>query len=165
MCVLTALLALTATPAHAVSVADIEQLARAGLGDEVLVALVQTDNTVFPLDAPQILALRAAGVSERVIVAMLRNGRSAPVFEPPALPYDDPSPLEVPPAPAPVVVEVHTPASPSSVAAPVLYAPPPIVAVPRGARRSNPAAPSYRGFGRFINDGWVDRGGSHRTSP
>jgi len=171
--------ALTAAPAHAVSVADIEQLARAGLGDEVLVALIQIDNTVFPLDAERILELRAAGVSERVIVAMLRNGRppspAGPDFSSanphpgpffgsdPDIAYDDPPALEVPPPASPVVVEVHAP--PPSTAGPVLYVPYPVVAAPRGARRPAAAAPPFRGFGRFINDGWVERGGSHRTSP
>lgn len=191
------MLAVLATPAHAVSVADIEQLSRAGLGDEVLIALIQTDNTVFPLDAERILELRAAGVSEQVIIAMLRNGRSAPPNEthatsvgpnvspdgtsyaPDGTPYvapnfssapsnpygpdtvyDDPTSGEVPPAP-PVVVQVQQPPA----AAPVVYVPYPVVV---GSRRGAPhgaAPPPYRGFGRFINDGWVDHGRSHRTSP
>jgi hypothetical protein len=170
------MLAVLATPAHAVSAADIEQLSSAGLGDEVLIALIQTDNTVFPLDAERILELRAAGVSEQVIIAMLRNGRSAPpnethvarnissaAFDPysPDTVYDDPTSGEVPPA-APVVVQVQQPPA----AAPVVYMPYPVVV---GGRRGAPhvaaAPPPYRGFGRFINNGWVDNGGSHRTSP
>lgn len=191
------MLAFLATPAHAVSVADIEQLSRAGLGDEVLIALIQTDNTVFPLDAERILELRAAGVSEQVIIAMLRNGRSAPPNEthgtsvgpngspdgtsyaPDGTPYvapnfssapsnhhspdtvyDDPTSGEVPPAP--VVVQVQQPPP----AVPVVYMPyPVVVGGQRGASHGAAVPPPYRGFGRFINNGWVDHGGSHRTSP
>ena len=173
--------AITAAPAHAVSMADIEQLARAGLSDEVLIALIQTDNTVFPLDAERILELRAAGVSEAVIVAMLRNGRSSPDpaapgepdegpnFSPAGTVYDDPQAPHVPPPAAPVVVEVHTPQP--AYAAPVMYVPYPIAVTRRGHRRHpgsvtpHGATTPFRGFGRFINDGWVERGGTYRTSP
>ena len=61
----------TPTVARAVSTRDLIELSKAGLGDEVLVALIEADGTVFNLDAPKILELRAAGVSERVITAML----------------------------------------------------------------------------------------------
>ena len=60
-------------PPWAVSTRDLIELSKAGLGDEVLVALIEADGTVFNLDAPKILELRAAGVSERVITAMIRN--------------------------------------------------------------------------------------------
>ena len=63
--------------AWAVSTRDLIELSKAGLGDEVLVALVEADGTVFSLDAPKILELRAAGVSERVITAMLKNASPA----------------------------------------------------------------------------------------
>ena len=69
--------------AWAVSTRDLIELSKAGLGDEVLVALVEADGTVFSLDAPKILELRAAGVSERVITAMLKNAsRPSPASSP-----------------------------------------------------------------------------------
>lgn len=180
-------LTLLPAPAWAVSSDDIVQLAQAGLSDEVLIALIQTDNTVYPLDAGRILELRAAGVSEAVIIAMLRNGRprgdarqteqagdaapdawrEAPQPYPAAPLYDDYPAVEVPPAAeAPPAVER------SVVAPPVLYVPYPVFAGRRGALKHVPETP-YRGFGRFINDGsrrfindgWVERGGTHRTSP
>ena len=49
----------TPTVARAVSTRDLIELSKAGLGDEVLVALIEADGTVFNLDAPKIL--RAAG--------------------------------------------------------------------------------------------------------
>src|SRR5919107_1721821 len=74
-----AVLLVGATPeaAWAVSTRDLIELSKAGLGDDVLVALVEADGTVFSLDAPRILELRAAGVSERVITAMLKNASRA----------------------------------------------------------------------------------------
>ena len=166
-------LAVSPVPAYAVSTADIVQLAQAGLSDEVLIALIQTDNTVYPLDAQRILELRDAGVSEAVIVAMLRNGRRAPdhdaagadawapAYAPPLDPtgvmYDGYPPVQVPSA------VTAAPPEEKRVAPPVVYLPYPVVTTPRGGRRQT--APAYRGFGRFINDGWVERGGTHRTHP
>ena len=96
---LAALLVLTSARAGAVSVRDIVELSRAGLSDEVLVALIEVDGTVFSLDAQQLLELKAAGVRDRVLLAMLRNGRSSPVDTPAAQPL-----VPGPPAAPPVVV-------------------------------------------------------------
>src|SRR5262245_47234308 len=76
---LTALLVL-ALPgsAAAVSTRDLIELAKAGLSDDVLVALIEAAGTEFHLDAPKILELRQAGLSERVIMAMIKNTRPAP---------------------------------------------------------------------------------------
>ena len=71
--------------ADAVTIADIIGLSQAGLSDDVLIALVDTDDTVFTLTASQIVQLKTAGVGERVIVAMLWQGRT-PVAEPPTVP-------------------------------------------------------------------------------
>jgi hypothetical protein len=185
---LATLLLVTATtaPAFAVSVADIVQLAKSGLSDNVLVALIQTDNTVFPLDAERILELRAAGLSERVIIAMLRNGRprsdhrdtgTALAYEDPAAPhqyvapnpavphvYDGALTTQVPQAiAAPVVLQTQV--TQPALATPIFYVPYPIVTAPRGSLRRHGAATGYRGFGRFINDGWVEPRKSRRSSP
>jgi hypothetical protein len=146
--------------ASAVSTRDLIELAKAGLSDEVLVALIEADGTEFHLDAPKILELREAGLSEQVIMAMIKNTRPAPPPDastaqalpaPPAgAPQSDPyfviigdKPPEPPPPQetyvmpwVPWVVPVHTP------------------------RHAKPFLPNYRGFGRFINDGWIDN-----TSP
>ena len=152
----------TAAPAAAVSIRDLVELSRAGLSDEVLVALIEADETDFALDAPKILELRQAGVSERVITAMLESGRSrrqaeaaaaAEAVPPAASPVQAgaPDPYFViigekppPPAPRPQLVLVVP-------WAPAFGKPghrPPAVAPPEAG---------YRGFGRFINDGWVDQ--------
>lgn len=72
-----AFLAITAARADAVSLRDIVELSRAGLGDEVLVALIEVDQTRYDLDAERLLELQAAGVSETVMLALLRSGREA----------------------------------------------------------------------------------------
>ena len=163
---------LSASPARAISVNEIIELSRAGVSEDVLVALVQTGRTVFTLDAAQILALKTAGVSDRVVVAMTETGRTAGGMpaEPataveqgasaePGPPPDQqslPAPRgvagEAPPgeeqAPAPAVVVVP---------APILV--PYVVSLPGQSGRSGPPQPylpGYRGFGRFINDGFVD---------
>lgn len=70
-----ALLLVVSVRAEAVSVRDVIELSHAGLSDEVLVALIEVDDTPFSLDARRLLELRAAGVSDRVLLAMLRSGR------------------------------------------------------------------------------------------
>ncbi len=171
--VLAAMLIVIAVPnrAAAVSMSDLIELSRAGLSDDVLVALVEADNTSFALDAPKILELRRQGLSERVITAMLKSGRTedrrTPAFpaadanaacpgcapaaqqqaadEPPSLVIIG-ADKEEPPAPAPQQVIVM----------PWLY---PVVGVPdhhRPPRQVVTPRTPYRGFGRFINDGFVD---------
>jgi hypothetical protein len=154
-----------ATPheAWAVSTRDLIELSKAGLGDEVLVALVEADGTVFNLDAPRILELRAAGVSESVITAMLRNA-SRPAPAPSGVAGADRAAAAPPPAPddrdgAPYFVIIgEKPAAPPTPPAPTYIVPwvPSWAGTPgRPARPTRPMI-EYRGFGRFINDGWID---------
>jgi len=170
-CALTAsgsffLLALTAGPAWAVSTRDLVELSKAGLGDDVLVALIEADGTIFNLDAPRILQLRAEGVSERVITAMIRNA-SHPASAPAAAAA--PAQVEARPAPATsvpaeqdgvpyFVVIGERPAPPPPAPAPTYYVPWIPAWGVTSVRPARPAQPTmgYRGFGRFINDGWVD---------
>ena len=66
--------------ADALTVRDIVELTGAGLGEEVLLALIEVDASVFPIDTATLKRLKAAGVSERVILAMIRSGRTQPVM-------------------------------------------------------------------------------------
>ncbi len=81
----------TAVQVGAVSVRDIVELSRAGLGDEVILALIDIDPVRYDLDAPRVLELKNAGVSERVLAAMLRSGRSAPPVVTPVPPTSGPA--------------------------------------------------------------------------
>lgn len=62
--------------AFAVSIRDLVELNRAGLGDAVLVALIETDGSRFTLSADDIRSLKSDGLSDAVIVAMIRAGRA-----------------------------------------------------------------------------------------
>ena len=44
----------------------------------VLLALIEVDRSVFTIDTPTLKKLKEAGVSETVIVALIRSGRPAP---------------------------------------------------------------------------------------
>jgi len=61
------------------------ELMKAGLSDDILVALIQTDGSTFQLSAPEILSLHRQGLSERVILAMQETARRK-VQERPAAP-------------------------------------------------------------------------------
>ena len=69
---------LTAASAGAVTLKDIVDLTKAGLGDDVLLALIEVDGGVFDVDAATLTRLKTAGVSEKVIVALVRSGRVRP---------------------------------------------------------------------------------------
>ena len=149
--------------AQALTVRDIVELSRAGLGEETLLALIEVDPSVFPIDTATLKSLKDAGVSERVIVAMVRSARTpAPVAEPLAV-------AEAPAAaPQPqVVVLDHHDAAPQVREVPVAV--PIYIPVSRhrrdygdrgevrddsGKRRRNPE-PVYWGFGGKLRpDAW-----------
>ncbi|MBW8868723.1 MAG: hypothetical protein JF610_15590 [Acidobacteria bacterium] len=87
--------------ASAVTVRDVVELTRAGVGEEVLLALIEVDRSIFPIDAATIKELKSSGVSERVILAMVRSGREVTPVEQPV-----PAPVEPPEAPQPQVVVI-----------------------------------------------------------
>ena len=95
--------------ADALTVRDVIELSRAGLGEETLLALIEVDPSVFPIDTATLKSLKAAGVSERVIVAMVHSARvrpelpsdSAPDARLPAQPVAQPAEPQV------VVIDHH----------------------------------------------------------
>ena len=104
--VLTAL-AFLAGSAEALTIRDVIELSRAGLGDEVLLALIEVDRAVYATDPATLKQLKAAGVSERVIVALVRSGRENPPQPAPPLLTEDQSPADQSPAPQVVVIDHH----------------------------------------------------------
>jgi hypothetical protein len=142
-------------PAAAVSIEDLFNLKANGLSDDVLVALIETDGSVFRLSADDIITLRRRGLSERVILAMIASGRvqPAPVVAPEteapkgigAEPVADvPQIEEVPVVPAIPETVVEAPALEST----VIVAVP--VFVPVLVHKSRPERlppPVYWGFG------------------
>src|SRR5262245_23552063 len=103
---ITLTLSLLPARAEALTVRDVVELTRAGLGEEVLLALIEVDRSIFPIDAATIKELKAAGVTERVITAMVRSGREVPPPEPIAA---EPVPQPVAPQPQVIVIEHRDP--------------------------------------------------------
>lgn len=110
-CTLLLFLTLLLAPAHAVAqqtltTRDIVELTKAGLAEEVLLALIDVHRPVFPVDTATLKSLKDSGVAPNVIVAMVRSGREVPappvVVEqtpppPPPQPlYDEPEQYEQP---------------------------------------------------------------------
>jgi len=85
---------------------DIVELSRAGLGDEVLLALIDVSRAVYPIDPATLKQLKDGGVSERVIAALVRSGRE--VVPPEPLPMAEPANED--PRPQPQVVVIERPA-------------------------------------------------------
>jgi hypothetical protein len=101
-----AILALAPARADALSIREIIELTRAGVGEDVLLALIEIDRRVFPIDADTLSALKRAGVSERVIMAVVKSGRT-PAPEPAPTEVAPNEPLQPPPAPEPQVVVIE----------------------------------------------------------
>lgn len=112
-----------AAPAEALTTRDIIELTRAGLGEDVLLALIEVDGSVFAIDPDTLKTLKAAGVGEKVIVALVRSGREPAAAQAP-MPVVDSPPAPVDPAPQPqvVVIDHHEPAREVLVPVPVYVA-------------------------------------------
>jgi hypothetical protein len=157
--------------ADALTVRDVIELSRAGLGDETLLALIEVDPSVFPIDTATLKSLKAAGVSERVIVAMVRSARVQP--EAPSSDFPPDAQLSAQPAPAQpepqVVVVDHHDSPPVVTEVPVAV--PVYIPVERHHRdrdgdgradgdrdrdgHNKPAEPVYWGFGGKLRpDAW-----------
>ena len=122
---LVAVFPLLAGRAEAVTIRELIELSKAGLGDQVLIALIEVDRRVFAVDAATLKQLKDGGVSDAVIVALIRSGRT-----PQAEPAPAAAPVPEPDAPArpDVIVIEHRDAAPAPAPAPVAYPVP--VAVP-----------------------------------
>jgi len=79
----------TAAAAQAVTLKDIVDLTKAGLNDEVLLALIEVDGGVYNIDADTLTRLKTAGVSQKVIVALVRSGRERPLPQPAPAPLSE----------------------------------------------------------------------------
>lgn len=101
----TAVVSLGGT-AEALTIRDIIELTRAGISEEVLLALIEVDRGVYAIDTATLKQLKAAGVGERVMVALVRSGREAlPETSAPVLEAQDAQP----PVPQVVVIDHHDP--------------------------------------------------------
>jgi hypothetical protein len=103
-----AAIALIPAPAFAVTVQELVMLSKAGVSDEVLLALIERDDTILPLDSEQLMRLKREGISDTIVLAMLRSGRREPA--PPAAATDRAVPIREPI----VVVVGHGPDVPNT---------------------------------------------------
>ena len=94
---------LVPSAATALTLRDIIELTRAGLGDEVILALIEVDRPVFSTDVETLKSLKKAGVSERVIIAIVWSGRTS---EPPPV-APEPVTYVEPPEPQVIVIDHH----------------------------------------------------------
>jgi hypothetical protein len=164
----------SAVRVEAVTIREIIELSQAGLGEEVLLALIEVDQRVFSIDPATLRELKAAGVSERVIVAMVRSGRTRPPDPsiPASVTDEDPPPPQVividhEPAvrevAVPVAVPVYIPVVqrvrrghrevPVNPAVPLEVLP--VGSFPLQPRRVSPSPPVYWGWGGKLRpDAW-----------
>jgi hypothetical protein len=143
--------------AAAVTMADLVALSKAGVSPEVLVAVIEADRTVFSLTADDIRVLKQAGVADAVLLKMLGSAQEFVDEVPPPLIVGVAPPARVVPSalawdtPAAMVPVVPYPALipyPVFIGVPVLTVP--------------LTFEMRRGFGRFINDGWIEGRGFGR---
>lgn len=133
-----------ARSADALTVRDLIELSKAGLGDEVLLALIEVNRAVYAIDRATLLSLKEAGVSDRVIAALVRSGREQPPVDPWWVVEEEPAPAAQPPV---VVIEHHAAPEIHHVPVPV----PVYVAVPavHPRHRSRPHIPAESTFVPF----------------
>jgi len=62
-------------PVTAVTPEEIVRLTKSGVSDDVILAFVARDRTIFALSPEDLIVLKTQGVSEAVLVAMLKSGR------------------------------------------------------------------------------------------
>jgi hypothetical protein len=154
-------LGLTPGTASAATTPDqLVALSRAGLDDDILIALIETDGSIFHLTVDDIIELHRQGLSSRVIRAMIETARMsnpAPVARAPeAQRSDAPPPVRTEQPPAPVIVnQIVT----QEVETPVVHQAVPVY-VPVFVRRPEPPRPEppvYWGWGgKRRPDSWDD---------
>ena len=61
---------------------SIVKLVKAGLGDDVIVGMVDVQPAKYSLSPDDLIALKKEGVSDKIIAAMLKKSAAAPPSEP-----------------------------------------------------------------------------------
>ena len=73
-------------PSQPLGVADVKMLAKSGISDEVIISQIRNSRTVYHLTTAEILDLKAAGVSEKVIDFMINTPSTYRPMRPPPPP-------------------------------------------------------------------------------
>ena len=151
-----------ASRAEAVSLRDLIDLARQGMSDDLLIALVEAEKSVFHLNAADVKELKAQGLSDRLVIHLLQTPTLRPAPEPALVMADAKPRRAASPAQPTVVIVNHV----EQVAVPV-YVPVPVVER-RGHERDvrdvedrkkdDKPSPVYWGYGGKLRPGsWKDR--------
>jgi hypothetical protein len=93
--------------------ADVKELARAGVSDEVIISQIRNSHSVYQLSTAEIIDLKDAGVSERVIDFMINTASVGPYSSAPQPPPETTASMEaveVAQPPPPPIVEEYSPA-------------------------------------------------------
>lgn len=61
------------TPGQPTSIADVKAMAKAGVSDDVIISQIRNSRTIYHLVAADVIGLRDAGVSERVLNFMINT--------------------------------------------------------------------------------------------
>jgi hypothetical protein len=104
---LLACLTISAVRAEALTLKEVLDLHKAGLSDDVLVALIEVEKSVFAIDHETIKMMKAEGLSERVMIAMIKSGRMPAPPSPQSVAAG--APAAAAPAPQVVVIEHQAP--------------------------------------------------------
>lgn len=151
-----------AVPADAVTLRDLISLASQGVSDDILIALVDADRSVFHLTAGDVRSLKDEGLSDRLVIHLLRTPATQQPVEAPRLAIAD-RPVRQPVAVEPVrIIERETVvAVPVPVYVPVLV-PRPRVEDPEPPARAEPVYWGYGGKRR--PDAWQETPVKRRVS-
>jgi hypothetical protein len=136
-------------------VAEILKLGRAQVGDEVIIAFVRNSGKSYHLSVSEILYLRAQGVSDQVVTAMLSAGQN--VVANSAQPPPEPAPTQPPtdwanssPQPPPAAPQFAPQPAPTYDAAASVYGQPgPVYAYPAQSYGDYGYSPYYWGYPAF----------------
>jgi hypothetical protein len=76
-------------PSQPLGIADIMAMAKAGVGDDIIINQINNSHSIYNLDANTIIGLKTSGVSEKVITYMMNTASNVVVTQPPPPPQSD----------------------------------------------------------------------------
>lgn len=75
--------------AQTLTIRDLVALNQAGLGDDVLIALIEADGAIFRLGPLEVLDLKKLGLTDPVLIKMIQTSKAAPALPASAPPRDN----------------------------------------------------------------------------